>query len=363
MTVTVAVNGLTLSHKGSGGYERNSAPDVCKSPGAPIPYQIISFNRDLVRGSETVAADGGHTIDILGSAHSRCFGDEPGRGKGVISQTVGDESTWITHSPDVFIEGRPVERLSDKMFMNNRNTISGTGGNWEPTLQTSDEMLYALCKVFCQINNDGQADKDTRARQRMETDKDFKDAVRKKRGAKAASSFGGSIFHPTKKDIASPKGRPRKNWANHLDELQKKLRDTFFRNARRIAGRKGLKKLGTLWTRAIPGVGWAMLAYDVYDTAKTATDLWKTFRDSGAIDRLRDKAAKGFRIFEARPDVLVQSEGKATDIYDFKFGRDDWQPGQKDLYDDILKDSKAGRKAVAVDEETCQCRRKNGLVG
>ena len=363
MTVTVAVNGLTLSHKGSGGYERNSAPDVCKSPGTPVPYQIISFNRDLIRGSGSVAADGGHSIDILGSAHSRCFGDEPGRGLGVVSQTVGHESTWITHSPDVFIEGRPVERLSDKMFMNNRNTISGTGGNWEPTLKTDDPMLLALCKVFCDINNDGSSGKDDRARQRMETDEEFKDAVRRKRGPRANSSFGNSVFHPTKKNIASPNGKPRKNWANHLDELQDKLRNAFFKNARRIAGRKGLQKLGTLWTRAIPGVGWAMLAYDVYDTVQTASDLWKTFRDSGVIDRLRDKAAQGYKIYEAIPDVMAQADGKATDIYDFKFGQDRWQPGQKDLYDDILADSGSKGKAIAVDEQTCKCRRKNDLVG
>ena len=145
--------------------------------------------------------------------------------------------------------------------------------------------------------------------------------------------------------------------------MQDKLRNAFFKNARRIAGRKGLQKLGTLWTRAIPGVGWAMLAYDVYDTVQTASDLWKTFRDSGVIDRLRDKAAQGYKIYEAIPDVMAQADGKATDIYDFKFGQDRWQPGQKDLYDDILADSGSKGKAIAVDEQTCKCRRKNDLVG
>lgn len=358
MTVTVAVNGLTLSHKGSGGYERNSAPDVCKSPGTPVPYQIISFNRDLIRGSETVAADGGHPIDLRGSAHARCFGDEPGRGLGVISQTVGHESTWITHSPDVFIEGRPVQRLSDKMFMNNRNTISGTGGNWEPTLNSSDQMLVALCKVFCKINNDGKDGKDARARESISKNREFKKAVSSARGAGASTSFGDSIFHPTRRNIASPAGKPRVNWANNLDGLQDKLRNSFFRTARRVAGAKAVKKAATIWTRAIPVLGWGMLAYDVYDTAKTAADLWKAFRDSGVIDKLRDKAAQGYKIYEARPDVMVQTNGKASDIYDFKFGQDRWQPGQKDLYDDILSESGNRRKAIAVDEQTCKCKKK-----
>lgn len=364
MTVTVAVNGLTLSHKGSGGYERNSAPDVCKSPGVPIPYQIISFNRDLVRGSETVAADGGHSIDILGSAHSRCFGDEPGRGKGVISQTVGDESTWITHSPDVFIEGRPVERLSDKMFMNNRNTISGTGGNWEPTLQSDDPVLMALCRVFCQINNDGQANKDARARDRMKNDRAFRDSVRRKHGRRAVPSFDRSILHPTMRDIDSPNGRPRVDWADpeNLDGLEDKLRRSFFRNASRILGREAMERAATFWTRAIPFVGWAMLAYDVYDGVTTAADLWKQFKETGVIDQLRQKAADGYSIFEARPDVTVDVDGQVKDIYDFKFGNDGWNPGQKELYDDILRESGTRHGAIAVDQETCQCQRRNNAT-
>lgn len=358
MTVTVAVNGLTLAHKGSGGYERSSAPDVCRSPGAPVPYQIISFNRDLIRGSQSVAADGGHPIDIYGSAHSRCFGDEPGRGKGVISQTVGDESTWITHSPNVFIEGRAAERLSDKMFMNNRNTISGTGGNWEPTLKTSDEILMELCKVFCVINNDGKANKDSRAREEMNKSRSFRDTVRKKHGSRAVPSFDRSILHPTKARIDSPTGKPRYNWANNLDAVEDKMRRAFFKTASRIVGRKALQKAATIWTRAIPVVGWAMLAYDVYDGVKTAEQLWKEFKKQGVVDKLRNKAAQGFKIFEARPDVTLEVDGKVKDIYDFKFGKDKWNPGQKELYDDILKDSGSKRTTIAVDEATCKCRRK-----
>ncbi len=356
MTVTVAVNGLTLAHQGSGGYERNSAPDVCRSPGAPVPYQIISFNRDLVRGSETVKADGGHPIDIYGSAHSRCFGDEPGRGKGVISQTVGDESTWITHSPNVFIEGRAAQRLSDKMFMNNRNTISGTGGNWEPTLETSDQLLLELCKIFCVINNDGKGDKDARAREEMRNNTKFQDKVRKKYGPNSSASFDKSILHPTKAKIDSPTGNPRVNWANRLDALEDKMRRTFFKNASQILGRKAMQKVATIWTRAIPVLGWAMTAYDVYDAATTAVDLWKMFKESDVVQDLRKKAEAGYKIFEARPDVVLETGNKTDAIYDFKFGKDKWNKGQKELYDDILDG--ADTEAEAVNEERCMCRKK-----
>ena len=87
MGVTITVNGLTIAHKGSGGFARNSTPDVCLTPSGPVPvpYQIISFGSDLVRGTTTVKADGGHMVAVKGSDHSRCIGDEPGTAKGVAS--------------------------------------------------------------------------------------------------------------------------------------------------------------------------------------------------------------------------------------------------------------------------------------
>ena len=91
MPVTIDVNGLTMSHKGSSGFEKCSAPDVCMTPASPspipVPYTIISFNTGLIRGSKTVKADGGNSIDIRGSAHTPCTGDEAGTLGGVISGT------------------------------------------------------------------------------------------------------------------------------------------------------------------------------------------------------------------------------------------------------------------------------------
>lgn len=358
MTATVAVNGLTLSHQGSGGYERCSAPDVCRSPGWPVPYQIVSFNRDLVRGSREVRADGGYSCDVFGSAHARCFGDEPGRGTGVISQTVGHESTWITHSPNVFIEGRPAARLSDKMFMNNRNTIAGTGGNWEPTLKTSDEVLMALCKVFCVVNNEWRGGKDARARDHMARDREFRRVIERRHGAKAAASFDKSIVHATRAFIDSPSSKkPRVDWSKRLNELEDKVRRSFFRNASRVLGRKAMEKAAGFWTRAIPVVGWAMAAYDIYDGVKTARELWKEFKATGAMNDLRQKAAQNYQIFEGRPDVAIEVDGKVKEIYDFKFDSDRWQKGQKELYDDILDGSGSRNKAVAINEEKCKCRK------
>lgn len=48
--------------------------------------------------------------------------------------------------------------------------------------------------------------------------------------------------------------------------------------------------------------------------------------------------------------------GQLQDIYDFKFDGDDWQDGQKEMYDADLKAS--GRddvEAMAVNSATCGC--------
>lgn len=353
MGVTIAANGLTISHKGSGGFETNSAPDVCKTPVGnavvPIGYSIISFSAGLVRGTTTVFADGGNSIDARGSAHTPCSGDEPGVLMGVASGTIVNESTWITYSPTVHAQGRNICRQSDKMFMNNKNTISGTGGNWEPTLKTADPVLMELCNIFCKINNDGKPNKDARGKEAASKSDGLKKAVKGRYGANAAPDFNKSILHPTRSNI--PGGR--KNWANHLGELEGKMRKSFFQNASRILGRKAMQKAGTLWTRAIPFVGWAMTAYDVYDMATTAADLWKQYRDT-AVDALKGLAAKGYNIFEARPDVVIGTNGSTDAIYDFKFGNDGWQEGQKQLYEEIA----GADNVTAVDQKTCKCQTK-----
>ncbi len=356
MGVTINVNGLTVAHKGSGGYEKNSAPDVCKTPPhpVPVPYTIVSFNSGLKKGSVEVKADGGQSVAIKGSIHTPCTGDQPGSAGGVMSGTTVHESSWITYSPNVKIEGKNVCRQSDKMFMNKKNTISGTGGNWEPTLSTSDPVLAELCKVFCRINNDGQPNKDARGKEAARNSPEVDRAARRGYGRNAATTYDKKIMHPTLIEMDGPKNRPRVNWADNLDGLEDKLRRSFFDNAGRILGREVTERVGRIWTRAIPFVGWAMAAYDVYDLTMTASDLWKQYKAT-AVDELRRLADQDYFIYEARPDVTIDVDGKAEGIYDFKFGDDKWNPGQRELYDDILPDGKAPQ---VVDQDTCECERR-----
>jgi hypothetical protein len=129
MPVTVKVNKLSLVHRGSDGVSRATLPDVCKTPPAmvPVAYPNVTFSKDLALGTTTVSADGGNMIAVSGSEFTPSTGDEPGVGGGVISGVNMQESTWITYSMDVKIEGRNACRLTDKKFHNRGNTVNAAG--------------------------------------------------------------------------------------------------------------------------------------------------------------------------------------------------------------------------------------------
>ena len=150
MTVTINVNNLSLCHKASGGVIKNTLPDFCKTPDKciPLPYQIVSFSRDLVKGTTRVEADGGNMCAVLGSEFSKCTGDEAGSCGGIISGTNLKEATWITYSPDVFMEGKPVCRLTDKMWMNHGNTVA-LAGLVQPPVVSSENLVGYLCGIIC----------------------------------------------------------------------------------------------------------------------------------------------------------------------------------------------------------------------
>ncbi|MCU0647588.1 MAG: DUF4150 domain-containing protein [Gemmatimonadaceae bacterium] len=148
-TVTVNINELSLCHRGSGGISRATLPDVCKTPGnaVPLPYPNIAFSRDLVQGTTSITADGGHMCAKYGSRFAKSIGDAPGSLGGVKSGTVLHEASWITYSFDVTLEGKGACRLTDKMWHNKANTVNAAGLMQAP-LEAWPE-LVALCVIIC----------------------------------------------------------------------------------------------------------------------------------------------------------------------------------------------------------------------
>ena len=155
MTETVAVNGLTICHKKSDGLVQATVPDVCKTPMGnatpPIPYPNIAFARDLAKGTRTVKSNNGAMCGIKGAEFSTSTGDEAGTAKGVKSGTVADRATFLSWSPNVFAEGKPVTRLTDHMLMNDGNTISMGGYFTGPVQNEANRgLLDAICDGYCQ---------------------------------------------------------------------------------------------------------------------------------------------------------------------------------------------------------------------
>jgi hypothetical protein len=131
MALTIKINKLGLSHKGSNGFSIATIPDVCKTPSpggpVPIPYPNISRSSALAKGTTTIKVDGGNMAANKPSEYSTSNGDEPGTAGGVVSSTNMKESTWITTSFDVMLEGKGAARLTDKKFHNHKNTVNLAG--------------------------------------------------------------------------------------------------------------------------------------------------------------------------------------------------------------------------------------------
>ena len=125
MPVTVAVNGMTVVHKDSGGMTI-AFPDVCLTPAPPgppipIPYPNIAMSSDTDKGAKTVTADG-NPVCVSDSNFSKSSGDEPGTNKGVASGKNMGKAEFVNYSFDVKIEGKNVARALDLMLNNDKNT-------------------------------------------------------------------------------------------------------------------------------------------------------------------------------------------------------------------------------------------------
>lgn len=160
--LTVAVNTLSLVHKGSQGVAIATMPDVCNvpTPGGPVPtpFPNIAKSADLAAGSKRVSADGGNSVAIKSSNFAVSSGDEPGTLGGVASGVNMHRATWVSHSVNVNIEGAPACRLTDKMMMNMNNTACMAGEVQAPVIvvlppvkvkEEPKECVTELLEVTC----------------------------------------------------------------------------------------------------------------------------------------------------------------------------------------------------------------------
>lgn len=114
---------LELTRKTPRALVVSSYPDVCKSPTAPVPYQIVSVYQNACMVTPTVRATN-QCVFTKQSYIQGVEGDEGGTGEGVVSGTHagGGKTEPIEHSPTVRAEGQNVIRHKDEHEMNDKNT-------------------------------------------------------------------------------------------------------------------------------------------------------------------------------------------------------------------------------------------------
>ena len=96
-------------------------PDVCKTPGKkgkPIPYPIVHTMDQSAHCSPNVFFRGQPAYLHNESYVDKVKGDEAGGGKGIVSRTHVEISHNIDKSGSVFVNGKPIVRTGDMMWMN-----------------------------------------------------------------------------------------------------------------------------------------------------------------------------------------------------------------------------------------------------
>ncbi|RZJ10561.1 MAG: DUF4150 domain-containing protein [Rubrivivax sp.] len=375
MPVTIKVNGVmnTLVHKGSNGVSVATIPDVCKTPSpggpVPIPYPNISQSATLAKGTTTIKADGMMAAN-KGSEFALSNGDNPGTLGGVKSSTFMKESTWITYSFDVKLQGKGAARLTDKKFQNHGNTVD-LAGELQAGLSGysgSDPTMKAACEVFCTVRQEGIDAKNKKPPTKRFDYSQRAAELSKKHPGLSGLSVEGKFLHATKLgSLADNAARLAGKPTVALSAIKTRLMKTALARAAQQTGEKIAKTAGRrLITKFIPVVNVLSTAWDIYEIGSAGYQALKE------VDQLLQTYSQpGVNTYEIRPDLakVDPTTGKPTEIYDYKFDRDpmidgdgqklsgykdDWQKGQKELYDEAV-----GRdKVKKVDNERCKCKSK-----
>ncbi|MDZ5449888.1 PAAR-like domain-containing protein [Labrys sedimenti] len=97
-------------------YTHSVAPDVCLTPMGsgmvPVPYNTIAFYDRCDGASRTVRNNGDHDFQI-NTRPIRCYGHEPGTGKGICVPGYVSHAVIKNGAPFVFSEGWQVVRDGD----------------------------------------------------------------------------------------------------------------------------------------------------------------------------------------------------------------------------------------------------------
>jgi hypothetical protein len=334
--ITIKVNGTvnSLVHKMSNGISTATIPDVCKTPSpagpVPIPYPNIAQSITLSGGTTTVKGDKMMAAN-KGSKFALSNGDNAGVAGGVKSSTFMKEATWILYSFDVKLQKKNASRLSDKMFHNSENAANLTGEIQLIQYVEDDEILNALCNIFCSVREKGHKSKKnpypySREAQKLAGKEPFK-----------------SLF--TKHNLVPE-------------------RSVLVSVASALVGKRSVYAAATVLGRiarkvAAGAAGYSGVFRPIVNVASLLFDV-----AAGPIASPANAAALGgatgvgMSIIRIKPDVAALGpQGQLTKAYDYKF---DYKSGQTDSFqnsqDKIYKKA-TGKEPQSVDLKSC-----NGCV-
>lgn len=146
MGTEVYANGREICCKAASGSVTAAFPDVCLSPPSPpagpvpLPYPITSMASDLTDGSKSVKIKGKPVCLEDKSSFKKCTGNEPATksfGMGVVSHQINGKTYFVTHSPDVVVEGNCVTRHLDMTTSNHGSQPPNEAAPW-PYLSGAD---------------------------------------------------------------------------------------------------------------------------------------------------------------------------------------------------------------------------------
>ena len=217
-----------------------------------------------------------------------------------------------------------------------------------------DPVYRTLCEITCRVRKEFC---EGRHKNKLRGQVVEEEAAKSKKLKEVLGSRSGLV---NKQRLVKYPGMP-KSWGRmKVDPAQlarqlDKMEAQFTKLVKKKLTAKAAQKLATAWTRFVPVVGWGMAAYDAYDIVTTGKKIYDDW------DRIKNTFT-GDDVYRIRPDVAVtDGNGRLDDIYDFKMDNpdsgfeDDWNDGQKEMYDKALSDDGSSKTSKVVDAEKCGC--------
>lgn len=232
----------------------------------------------------------------------------------------------------------------------------GTGRTNVTPSKRDDPIYVALCqtlcevrKEFCEGRNNGRTQSSV-AEERARNSEQLRNAVQNHsdpriRGGESAVNRERYVRY----DNANPNWNRRRvdprTIQNHLNNIEQQIR----RQGARILATRAGQAAARSWLKIVPILNVISTAYDVYDIASAGVDMVQQIRAA------REQFSGD--VYRIRPDVAVTGpNGQLQGIYDFKFDTDDWNPGQREMYAEDLRNSGAANtEPQSVNSRDCGC--------